>query len=90
MAVAIGGSRRATILNSLKPCPFCGSKNLGFSLKVFSRQRYKTLYHACIFCKSCNCYGRRTIISTDNRSLSDADKIDAEEKAIELWNKRAI
>ena len=35
-------------------------------------------------------YGRRTIVSTDSNNLSDADKIDAEKKAIEFWNKRAI
>ena len=76
------------ILSGLEPCPFCGSYNLDFSLRVFGRQRLKSSFHACIHCIDCNCYGRRLIVHSSNNNLTDKEKEDALMKASELWNNR--
>lgn len=77
------------IIGDLKPCPFCGSYNLDLSLRVFSKQRLKSSFHACIHCIDCNCYGRRLIVHSNNRNLTDEEKENALEKASELWNERS-
>ena len=73
----------------LKPRPFCGSTNLDFSSKVFGKKRFESSFHVCIYCKSCNCYGRRLIVNTNNTILTAEEKEEAEKKAIKLWNERA-
>lgn len=73
---------------SMEPCPFCGSDNLGYSIKATGR--FKTLYHACIYCKSCHTYGARVLKEYPrniNRTTVENDS-ELKSTAIEHWNKR--
>lgn len=73
----------------LKPCPFCGSKKLEYSIKVASRTRDTANYHVCIYCKNCNCYGKRVLVHIDNICRKDIeDKIELRKLAEEAWNNR--
>ena len=74
----------------LKPCPFCGGEKIGYSVKV-AGSRWVTKYHVAMYCKECNCYGARTLITP----AEEEHRLDVEysEKyrdiAIEAWNRRA-
>ena len=77
--------------NGLKPCPFCGSTDLDYSLKV--KGHFEIWYHAVIYCKKCRTYGPRTV--TPKKKYSDySGRVDIENndeykmKAAEAWNKR--
>lgn len=63
---------------NLKPCPFCGSKNV--ELEHCYRGIVSSTKCAYIQCKSCGA-------KTDEVFISTAYSCD--EKAIELWNKRS-
>lgn len=76
----------------LKPCPFCGSKDIRYSLKITGY--FDIIFHASMYCNKCHCYGART--STESVKYSDykgrtATEKDAsiKQKAIEAWNRRA-
>ena len=58
----------------LRPCPFCGSKDV---------RQQESLFIAYVFCKSCRAEGPIVHINQLSRGQS------LEAKAVELWNKRA-
>lgn len=75
----------------LKPCPFCGSTDIRYSLKITGC--FAVRYHASMYCNKCHCYGARTL--TENVSQYDykgRTNIEQDEtikqKAIEKWNTR--
>ena len=77
--------------DKLLPCPFCSSNNIGYSIKTKGIRAKK--YHVAMYCKDCNCYGKRTIIDVD----TDGDyafRTDVERNpeykqiAIKSWNTR--
>lgn len=76
----------------LKPCPFCGSTDIRYSLKVTGH--FDVRYHASMYCNKCHCYGARTVTEqvSDNdykgRSSIERDET-IKQKAIEAWNRRA-
>ena len=45
--------------NELKPCPFCGSTDIRYSLKITGH--FDVRYHASMYCNKCHCYGARTL-----------------------------
>ena len=75
----------------IKSCPFCGSNNIGYSIKTMGRSKK---YHVAMYCKDCNCYGKRTIVevSTDSKYAfrSDVEKDPTfKQIAINAWNTRS-
>lgn len=76
----------------LKPCPFCGSKDIRYSLKITGH--FDVRYHASMYCNKCHCYGARTLTETishndyKGRRAIEQDK-NIKRKAIETWNRRA-
>ena len=75
----------------IKSCPFCGSNNIGYSIKTMGRSKK---YHVAMYCKDCNCYGKRTIVevSTDSKYAfrSDVEKDPTfKQMAIDAWNTRS-
>lgn len=69
------------------PCPFCGSDNIGYSIKTMGRRANK--YHVAMYCKDCNCYGKRTIVDGKNEFRSGIEKIpEYKQLAIDAWNTR--
>lgn len=77
---------------NLKPCPFCGSTNLDYSIKI--KGHFEIYYHAVIYCKNCRTYGPRVItqkVKHADYTGRDAIETDIEykEKAIQAWNKRS-
>lgn len=75
----------------LKPCPFCGSTDIRYSLKVTGH--FDIRYHAAMYCNKCHCYGARTltkIIRHDDyhgRRQIEEDK-DIRQQAEDAWNNR--
>ena len=47
----------------LLPCPFCGSHNIDYSVKTMGLRAKK--YHVAMYCKDCNCYGKRAIVDVE-------------------------
>lgn len=75
--------------NQLKPCPFCGSKKLGYSIKVASRTRDTANYHVCMYCKDCNCYGKRVLTHVNDRCRRNVENnAELRKLAEEAWNNR--
>lgn len=75
--------------NQLKPCPFCGSKKLGYSIKVASRTRDTANYHVCMYCKDCNCYGKRVLVHVGDICRRDVENnAELRKLAEEAWNNR--
>lgn len=71
----------------VKSCPFCGSDNIGYSIKTMGRRANK--YHVAMYCKDCNCYGKRTIVDGKNEFRSGIEKIpEYKQLAIDAWNTR--
>ena len=73
------------------PCPFCGGHNIGYSVKTMGIRAKK--YHVAMYCKDCNCYGKRTIVSIDTDSeytfREDIEKnATFKQLAIDAWNTR--
>lgn len=69
------------------PCPFCGSHRIGYSIKTMGRRANK--YHVAMYCKDCNCYGKRTIVDGKNEFRSGIEKIpEYKQLAIDAWNTR--
>ena len=76
----------------LKPCPFCGCKDIRYSLKITGH--FDVQYHASMYCNKCHCYGKRTLtkkVSHANykgRIEIENDK-EVQDEAIKAWNTRA-
>ncbi len=75
----------------LKPCPFCGGKDIRYSIKTTGG--YIRKYHASMFCNTCHCYGARILyqVPSDNKyypRYDVEDNTELQEKAIEAWNRR--
>ena len=78
-------------MESLKPCPFCGSCDIKYSLKITGHFDIK--YHACMYCNKCHCYGARTLTKGIKREdyksrIEIKNNGEIYNSAIELWNKR--
>ena len=75
----------------LKPCPFCGSTDIRYSLKITGR--FDVRYHASMYCNKCHCYGARTLTeSVSHNDYKGRSSIERDEtirqKAVEAWNRR--
>ena len=71
----------------LKPCPFCGSNNIDYSIKTCGS--YRGQYHIAMYCKKCNCYGKRTLIKPIETARWEIEKNESyKELAIIAWNTR--
>lgn len=69
------------------PCPFCGSHNISYSVKTTGRWERK--YHVAMYCKDCNCYGKRILITPTETSRYDVERnIEYKQLAIDAWNTR--
>lgn len=72
----------------VKPCPFCRSTNIKYSVKG---KRY--YYQAAYYCRDCNCYGPR-ILSEHVAETSYPQKCailregSLQQQAEEAWNSR--
>lgn len=76
-------------MDKLKPCPFCGGKKLGYSIKT-STSNYQRVYHATMYCGKCHCYGARVLIHpVESNRISVERNESYRRKAIEAWNRRA-
>ena len=77
----------------LKPCPFCGSYDTHYSQKrVQCDYGTNARYHAAVYCRKCNAYGRRVLSEkADSRDYAAMRRVTdgLREKAIEAWNRRA-
>lgn len=62
----------------LKPCPFCGSKDI---------RRVLTLKHSEIYCASCQAFVSRGLMLGKCDSLDEAEECFGVD-AIEAWNRR--
>lgn len=71
----------------LLPCPFCGGEHIDYSVKTCGRWERK--YHVAMYCKDCNCYGARVLITPTESTRYDVEKNPKYKKlAIEQWNTR--
>lgn len=68
----------------IKPCPFCGSENIDYSIKTTNGG-----YHMSMYCKECHCYGARVLIKhfENGRFLIERNET-YKELAIKEWNTR--
>ena len=72
----------------LKPCPFCGGEDIGYSVKTTGRWERK--YHVAMYCKDCNCYGKRVLVTPTENTRYDVEHNEEYKKlAIKAWNTRA-
>ena len=75
----------------LKPCPFCGSTDIKLSMKTMGRWDVHK-FHIAMYCKTCNCYGKRSIYEYKGERYSGFRK-KMQEEALEIamreWNTRA-
>jgi hypothetical protein len=69
-------------------CPFCGSHNIDYSVKTTGR--WKRQYHLALYCKECNCYGKRVLITpAENESRFEVERNPKyKQLAIDAWNNR--
>lgn len=78
-------------MSELKPCPFCGGNNIGYSIKTTTIQ-FKRAYHFAMYCKDCHCNGARTLWKCDTNNVNRVSLERNEEfkqMAINAWNRRA-
>lgn len=74
-------------MNKIKSCTFCNSNNIGYSIKTCGSNRGQ--YHVAMYCKDCNCYGKRTLIKPTETARCEIEKNDSyKELAIQAWNTR--
>lgn len=74
-------------MNKIKSCPFCNSNNIGYSIKTCGS--YRGQYHVAMYCKDCNCYGKRTLIKPTETARWEIEKNESyKELAITAWNTR--
>ena len=73
----------------LKPCPFCGSTDIRYSIKIALHRRNKQQHRISMYCWKCNCYGARTVIDTSGRNRHEVEHdTNLERIAAETWNRR--
>lgn len=77
----------------LLPCPFCGSTDIRYSLKITGH--FDVRYHASMYCNKCHCYGARTLTTVvRNNDYKGRTSIEQDEtikqKAIDKWNTRTL
>ena len=73
----------------LKPCPFCGSYYIDYSIKTCGS--FRKQYHVAMYCKECNCYGKRTLIKPTETGRWEIERNEEYKKlAIEGWNTRSV
>jgi Lar family restriction alleviation protein len=71
----------------LLPCPFCGGEDIGYSVKTTGRWERK--YHVAMYCKDCNCYGKRVLVTPTENTRYDVERNEEYKKlAIKDWNTR--
>ena len=74
-------------MNKIKCCPFCGSDKIDYSIKTTGRWERK--YHVAMYCKDCNCYGKRILITPLETSRYDVERnVKYKQLAINAWNTR--
>ena len=78
---------------NLKPCPFCASNNIEYSIKTGGMYNKIRKYHVAMYCTDCNCYGKRTLIKIKeedykNRTCSVEKNEEYKKLAIQAWNTR--
>lgn len=74
-------------MSELKCCPFCGGEDIGYSVKTTGRWERK--YHVAMYCKDCNCYGKRVLITPTENTRYDVEHNEEYKKlAINAWNTR--
>jgi hypothetical protein len=74
----------------LKPCPYCGGKDIRFSIKTTTIY-YERAYHFTMYCWDCNCYGPRVLHKCGRHiyNRSELEKsVDFYTQAAEAWNRR--
>lgn len=77
------------ITEEIKPCPFCGSKDIRYSIKTANSKRD---YYGQCYCNSCKSAGPRVRFDPEPESCwiryaaEDCEK--AKKDAIDMWNKR--
>lgn len=76
-------------MNKIKSCPFCNSNKIGYSIKTCGS--YRGQYHVAMYCKDCNCYGKRTLIKPIETARWEIEKNESyKELAIQAWNTRKV
>lgn len=74
-------------MNKIKSCPFCNSNKIGYSIKTCGS--YRGQYHVAMYCKDCNCYGKRTLIKPTETARWEIENNESyKELAIAAWNTR--
>ncbi len=77
------------MIKDAKPCPFCGSNDLGISTSSG-----RDCYYKAVYCKKCHCYGPRLRWAVDrsqfayNKRYEFEHDTETDEKAINMWNNR--
>ncbi len=79
---------------SLKPCPFCGGKDIRFSMKIDGKHYHVIRYRVAMYCNKCHTYGPITfteeVLRTNYAGREAIKKDDAVKvQAENLWNGRA-
>ena len=78
-------------MTKLKPCPFCGGKDIRQSIKITGR--FDVAYHVAYFCSDCHCYGARILTpKVRHNDYKGRASIETNERyrelAAEAWNRR--
>lgn len=83
----------AEIHEDIKPCPYCGSKDIRYSVAIANNKQVPR-YHAQCYCNNCKANGPRVIFTPDlkdekgfSRSLAEKDSY-AKAEAIKMWDNR--
>lgn len=80
------------IIPEIKPCPFCGGKNIGLSIKTTNCRRKEHKYHVAMYCKDCHCLGSRLLMDLTDKWI-DRCNLEKDEdvlfSAVTMWNIRA-
>ena len=76
--------------NDLKPCPFCGGKDIRYSVKRAGR--FERIYHAAMYCNACHCYGARIHTAPMKNDYSSRHEVQNDNMlkyyAADAWNRR--
>lgn len=82
----------------VKPCPFCGSSDIRYSVKaapdkIDASYRHISRFYIAMYCQKCHCYGSRVVVTPDtsvgyNARYEVENSSKYKERAIAAWNKR--